>query len=93
MKYRKLYFTLLLSCSLLTLTGCGKKEKDITASLSPRALAAKNYIDNELPSAQRQAFYTGNGDKANLYANLINSGHLEGAAEYAEVLLKISDEK
>ena len=68
-------------------------KRDITASLSPKALAAKYYIDNELPANQRQAFYTGYGDKENLYANLIDSGHLDGAAEYAEAILKHSGDK
>lgn len=82
--------TFLLSLFLLTFCGCGKSknQSDALSSLSQKALAAKYYIDNELPEAQKQAFYTGHGDKANLYANLMNDGHLDGAAEYAEALLK-----
>ena len=84
-------FALLLSLLLLALCGCGKsQQEDIISSLSPKALAAKYYIDNELPEDQKQAFYTGRGDKSNLYANLMNDGHLEGAAEYAEAILKQS---
>lgn len=88
-------FSLLLLSSLLTICGCGKskKQSDAISSLSPKALAAKYYIDNELPEDQKQAFYTGHGDEANLYANLMNDGHLDGAAEYAEALLKNSNNK
>ncbi len=92
MTFGKKLLTLTLSVCLLALWGCGKsqKQRDITSSLSPKALAAKYYIDNELPENQKQAFYTGRGDTANLYANLMNDGHLDGAAEYAEALLKCS---
>lgn len=78
---------LLLFVNLILFCGCGKKQ-DTTMHLSYKALAAKYYIDNELPEDQKQAFYTGQGDKANLYANLMKDGHLDGAAEYAEALLK-----
>lgn len=82
---------LLLSSLLLALFGCGKsQQEDIISSLSPKARAAKYYIDNELPEDQKQAFYTGCGDASNLIANLMNNGHLEGAAEYAEAILKQS---
>ena len=85
-------FALLLSLFLLALCGCGKsQQEDIVSSLSPKALAAKYYIDNELPEDQKQAFYTGCGDQANLVANLMNDGHLDGAAEYAEALLKLEE--
>lgn len=87
-KNLRLFFIITL-CFLLLL-GCGKSqdEKDTFVYLSPKALAAKYYIDHELPEDQKQAFYTGHGDSANLYANLIESGHLDGAAEYAEEILK-----
>lgn len=90
MTFGKKLLTLTLSLFLLTFCGCGEsqKQRDVVSSLSPRARAAKYYIDNELPEDQKQAFYTGQGDKANLYANLMKDGHLDGAAEYAEALLK-----
>ena len=86
MTFRKT-FSLLLSLILLIMCGCGNPQKDITSLLSPRARAAKYYINNELPEDKKQAFYTGHGDSANLCANLMRDGHLEGAAEYAEALL------
>ena len=91
MTFGKNTLALLLSLLLLALCGCreSQKQRDTISSLSPKALAAKYYIDNELPEEQKQAFYTGHGDKSNLYANLIDSGHLDGAAEYAEVILKL----
>ena len=96
MSLGKTTYALLLSLFLFALCGCGKsqKQRDIISSLSPQALAAKYYIDNELPESQRHTFYTGKevylNDKANLFANLIDSGHLDGAAEYAEAILKQS---
>ena len=92
MMFRQLHLFMLITFCLLLLCGCGKSqdEKETFVYLSPKALAAKYYIDHELPEDQKQAFYTGHGDIANLYANLIDSGHLDGAAEYAEAILKQS---
>ena len=83
---------MLLTLCLLLHFGCGKSqnEKNVSVYLSPKALAAKYYIDHKLPEDQKQAFYTGHGDSTNLYANLIESGHLDGATEYAEAILKQS---
>ena len=95
MMFRKYQRILLFSLCLLMLCGCGKEEKrkEIRIYLSPKALAAKYYIDNELPEEQRQAFYTGRGDVGNLAANLMKYGHLEGAAEYQEALEKLKEDE
>ena len=94
MKFRTKQLILLLSLCLLVISGCGKEQKkeEVRIYLSPKALAAKYYIDNELPEEQRKAFYTGVGDGANLLANLMSSGHLEGASEYQEALKKLNED-
>ena len=93
MKSTKLHLTTLLALCFLLLCGCGKSRRGSSVYLSPKAQAAKRFIDNELPADQRRAFYTGDGDKYNLYANLMDSGHLDGATEYAEALQKASEGK
>lgn len=50
--------------------------------LSPKGLAAKYYIENALPAEQRAALNGCGGDTGNLMANLLESGNMEGAAEY-----------
>ena len=94
MMFRKYQRILLFSLCLLLLVGCRKEEKrkETRIYLSPKAMAAKNYIDNELPDEQRRAFYTGMGDNANLLANLMKSGYLEGAAEYQKAIEKLNDD-
>ena len=53
--------------------------------LSFRGKIAKDYIENHLPSSQRDALMGTGGteaDRANALANLSKSGNLSGAAEY-----------
>ena len=92
MHLKRLFSVLSIVLCLCVLCGCGKEKKrdEVRVYLSPKAMAAKYYIDNELPEEQRQAFYTGMGDGANLLANLMKSGHLEGAAEYQKAIEKLN---
>ena len=95
MMFRMYQRILVFLLCLLMLCGCGKEEKrkETRIYLSPKALEAKYFIDNELPGEQRQAFYTGRGDMGNLLANLMKYGHLEGAAEYQEALEKLEEDE
>lgn len=82
--------TVLLGCA------CSKKTDSVNneindIKLSYKARAAIKYIQNELPAEQRDVLMGRSYDKdaeASAIANLIQSGHLDGFAEYIEAMEK-----
>ena len=72
--------------------GCSRDERGVSGNsvkLSYKAEAALEYINTELPSEQRDVLLGRSSDsnaEANAIANLMQSGHLDGYAEYIEAM-------
>ena len=93
MMFRMYQRILLFLLCLLLLGGCGKTNKErktgSATPLSPKAMMAKYFVDNELPDDFKSKFYSGMWMfDENFVTYLVNAGHLEGAIEYSESLRK-----